>query len=68
MIKGNSKLCGGMPKFDLPICKYNKPKKKKLTLSLKLIISILSGLLGVTLVTLYLLLRTLKRKKGEKEF
>uniref|UniRef100_A0A7N2LED4 non-specific serine/threonine protein kinase n=1 Tax=Quercus lobata TaxID=97700 RepID=A0A7N2LED4_QUELO len=50
VIKGNSNLCGGMPKFDLPICKYNRPKKRKLTLSLKLIISILSGLLGVTLV------------------
>uniref|UniRef100_A0A7N2LDI2 non-specific serine/threonine protein kinase n=1 Tax=Quercus lobata TaxID=97700 RepID=A0A7N2LDI2_QUELO len=49
VIKGNSKLCGGMPKFELPICKYNKPKKRKLTPSLKLVISILSGLFGVTL-------------------
>nr|XP_023887812.1 probable LRR receptor-like serine/threonine-protein kinase At3g47570 [Quercus suber] len=64
MIKGNSKLCGGMPKFDLPICKYNK--KRKLTLSLKLIISIVSSLLGVTLVLLFLLLRTLKRKRRER--
>uniref|UniRef100_A0A7N2LC98 non-specific serine/threonine protein kinase n=1 Tax=Quercus lobata TaxID=97700 RepID=A0A7N2LC98_QUELO len=63
VIKGNSKLCGGMPKFDLPICKYNK--KRKLTLSLKLIISIVSGLLGVTLVLLFLLLCTLKRKRRE---
>ncbi|XP_030962001.1 probable LRR receptor-like serine/threonine-protein kinase At3g47570 [Quercus lobata] len=65
VIKGNSKLCGGMPKFDLPICKYNKPKKRKLTLYLKLIIPIVSGLLGVTLVMLFLLLRTLKRKRRE---
>ncbi|KAM3733647.1 hypothetical protein ACB098_11G153000 [Castanea mollissima] len=65
VIKGNSKLCGGMPKFDLPICKYNKPKKRKLTLSLKLIISIVSGLLGVTLVMLFLLLHTSKRKMRE---
>ena len=65
VIKGNGKLCGGIPKFDLPICKYSKPKKRKLNLSLKLVISILSGLLGVTLVMLFLLLHTLKRKKRE---
>ena len=65
VIKGNGKLCGGIPKFDLPICKYSKPKKRKLNLSLKLVISILSGLLGVTLVMLFLLLLTLKRKKRE---
>ncbi|XP_065635307.1 probable LRR receptor-like serine/threonine-protein kinase At3g47570 [Quercus suber] len=65
VIKGNGKLCGGMPKFHLPVCKYNKSKKRKLTPSLKLIISILSGLLGVTLVMLFLLLRTLKRKRRE---
>ncbi|XP_065635312.1 probable LRR receptor-like serine/threonine-protein kinase At3g47570 [Quercus suber] len=65
VIKGNSKLCGGMPKFDLPICKYNKPKKRKLTLSLKLIISILSGLFGITLVISFLLLFSFKRKRRE---
>ncbi|XP_050283145.1 probable LRR receptor-like serine/threonine-protein kinase At3g47570 [Quercus robur] len=65
VIKGNRKLCGGMPKFHLPVCKYNKSKKRKLTPSLKLIISILSGLLGVTLVMLFLLLCTLKKKRRE---
>ncbi|XP_030963560.1 probable LRR receptor-like serine/threonine-protein kinase At3g47570 [Quercus lobata] len=43
-IKGNTELCGGVPKFKLPVCKYNKSKKRKLTHSLKLIISILSGI------------------------
>ncbi|KAL4600619.1 hypothetical protein ACB092_11G212400 [Castanea dentata] len=65
VIKGNSKLCGGMPKFDLPVCKYNKPKKRKLTLSLKLIISILCGLFGITLVISFLLLFSFKRKRRE---
>ena len=65
LIKGNKNLCGGIPKFELPVCKYNKSKKRKLTLSLKLIISILSGLLGVTLVMSFLLLFSLKRKRRE---
>ena len=65
LIKGNSKLCGGMPKFELPICKYNTPKKRKLSHSLKLIISILSGLLGLTLVISFPLLFSLKRKRRE---
>jgi hypothetical protein len=38
---GNGELCGGIPKFQLPKCKYEKSKKRKLTLTLKLIISIL---------------------------
>ena len=61
LIKGNSKLCGGMPKFELPICKHNKPKMN-LSHSLKLIISILSGIFGVALVMSFLLLFSLKRK------
>ena len=65
LIKGNSKLCGGMPKFELPICKYNKPKKRKLSHSLKLIIFILSRLLGVTLVVSFLLLFSSKRKRRQ---
>ncbi|XP_030963562.1 putative receptor-like protein kinase At3g47110 [Quercus lobata] len=48
-IKGNIELCGGVPKFKLPICKYDKSKKMKLTHSLKLIIFTLSGIFGVTL-------------------
>ena len=65
VIKGNNKLYGGMLKFDISICKYKKFKKKKLTFSIKLIISIISSLLEVTLVMLFLLLQTLKRKRRE---
>ncbi|XP_050257105.1 probable LRR receptor-like serine/threonine-protein kinase At3g47570 [Quercus robur] len=64
-IKGNTELCGGVPKLKLFICKYNKSKKRKLTHSLKLIISILSGIFGVTLVISFLLLFSFKRKRRE---
>ena len=62
-VKGNSKLCGGIPKFQLPKCKYKKSKKRNLTLTMKLIISIFSGLLGVTLVLSLLLLCSLRKKR-----
>ncbi|XP_030963109.1 probable LRR receptor-like serine/threonine-protein kinase At3g47570 isoform X2 [Quercus lobata] len=64
-IKGNSKLCGGIPKFQLPKCKYQKSKKRKLTLTFKLIFSISSGLLGVTLVLSLLFLSSLRKKRKE---
>ena len=65
-INVNDKLCGGISKFQLPKCEYEKSKKWKLTLSLKLIISIFSRLLGVTLVLLVLLLRSFIKKRKEK--
>jgi Leucine-rich repeat (LRR) protein len=65
LIMGNGKLCGGIPKFHLPKCKYEKSKKRKLTLTLKLIISIFFGLLGVTLVFSILLLFSLRKKRKE---
>jgi hypothetical protein len=62
-VNGNGELCGGIPNFQLPKCKYKKSKKRKLTLTLKLIISLLSGLLGVTLLLLLLLLCSLRKKR-----
>uniref|UniRef100_A0A7N2LDJ9 non-specific serine/threonine protein kinase n=1 Tax=Quercus lobata TaxID=97700 RepID=A0A7N2LDJ9_QUELO len=64
-VKGNRKLCGGIPKFQLPKCKYQKSKKRKLTLTFKLIFSIFSRLLGVTLVLLLLFLSSLRKKRKE---
>jgi hypothetical protein len=64
-VKGNGELCGGIPKFQLPKCKYEKSKKRKLTLTLKLIISIFFGLLGVTLVYSILLPFSLRKKRKE---
>ena len=61
-VEGNSKLYGGISKFQLPNCKYKKPK---LTVALKLIISIFFGILGVTLVLSLLFLYTLRKKRNE---
>jgi hypothetical protein len=63
---GNGKLCGGIPKFQLPKCKYEKlKKKKKLSLTLKLIISIFLGIIGVSLLLTLLLLSSLRKKRKE---
>ncbi|GMY22795.1 probable LRR receptor-like serine/threonine-protein kinase At3g47570 [Fagus crenata] len=62
-VNGNGELCGGIPNFQLPKCKYKKSKKRKLTLTLKLIISLLSGLLGVTLLLSLLFLFSLRKKR-----
>ncbi|KAM4072604.1 hypothetical protein ACB094_11G150600 [Castanea mollissima] len=64
-IKGNEKLCGGIPKFQLPKCKYEKSNRRKFILTLKLIIIISSGLLGVTLILSLLLLYFLRNKRKE---
>ncbi|XP_065637450.1 probable LRR receptor-like serine/threonine-protein kinase At3g47570 [Quercus suber] len=62
-IKGNDKLCGGTHKFELPKCNFEKPKKRKLNLTLKLMISIFSGLIGVSMILLLLLHFSLRKKR-----
>ncbi|CAN6566647.1 unnamed protein product [Malus baccata var. baccata] len=47
-IEGNSKLCGGIPGFHLPKCKLQHSKKGGLSPKMKLIISLVCGILGVT--------------------
>ncbi|XP_042952039.1 probable LRR receptor-like serine/threonine-protein kinase At3g47570 [Carya illinoinensis] len=63
-VKGNAELCGGIIEFQLPKCKFKKSQKgQKLTLTLKLIISLLAALLGITLVLLCLLFSLRKKRK-----
>ncbi|KAG2663691.1 hypothetical protein I3760_16G045000 [Carya illinoinensis] len=64
-VKGNGELCGGITELQLPKCKFKKSHKgHKLTLTLKLIISLLVALLGITL-TLLCLLFSLRKKRKE---
>ncbi|XP_040994347.1 probable LRR receptor-like serine/threonine-protein kinase At3g47570 [Juglans microcarpa x Juglans regia] len=63
LVAGNSQLCGGIPEMHLSKCNFKKLGNTKLTSTLKLIISTVLGLLGVTLVQYFLYVSCLKRKR-----
>ncbi|CAL9006339.1 unnamed protein product [Prunus brigantina] len=62
-VEGNSKHCGGIPEFHLPKCRV--PQKRGLSPTMKLIISLVCGILGVILVLTFLYLQCLRREKKE---
>ncbi|ONI22231.1 hypothetical protein PRUPE_2G115800 [Prunus persica] len=64
-LKGNSKLCGSIPEFRLPNCKLQHANKRRLSPTMKLIISLVCGILGVILVLTFLYLQCLRRGKKE---
>ncbi|XP_059656210.1 probable LRR receptor-like serine/threonine-protein kinase At3g47570 [Cornus florida] len=49
-VTGNSKLCGGIPELKLPVCKSKGSRKKSSAVSLKLVITISCGLVGLILL------------------
>lgn len=63
-VEGNSRLCGGVPEQQLPPCKFNKSNEGRLTMKLKIIISVVRGLLGATflLSVLYFFWLRMKNK------
>jgi Leucine-rich repeat (LRR) protein len=63
--EGNSELCGGISEINLPKCNFGKSNKTKLTLTMKLILSIVCGLLGVIFVLSFLFVCWLRRKRKE---
>ncbi|XP_059309596.1 probable LRR receptor-like serine/threonine-protein kinase At3g47570 [Lycium ferocissimum] len=64
IISGNRNLCGGSSMLKLPLCKVPMPKKGRLSSTLKIIISVASGLFGITLVLVLLILCFLRRKRS----
>ncbi|XP_048129453.1 probable LRR receptor-like serine/threonine-protein kinase At3g47570 [Rhodamnia argentea] len=64
-VAGNEKLCGGMPELELPECVSWKSKSRGRVHKLKLSIAVVFGLLGITLVVIFLYLYWLKRKRNE---
>ncbi|KAL6124587.1 hypothetical protein ACLB2K_077099 [Fragaria x ananassa] len=53
-LKGNIKLCGGIPEFQLPPCKVQHPKLRGLSKTFKLILSLVCGILGISFALVFL--------------
>ncbi|KAM3282680.1 putative LRR receptor-like serine/threonine-protein kinase [Capsicum chacoense] len=64
IVVGNRNLCGGSSALKLPQCKFPMPKKRRLSSTLRIIISVACGLFGVTLVLVLLIFCFLKRKRS----
>ncbi|KDP44788.1 hypothetical protein JCGZ_01288 [Jatropha curcas] len=59
-VMGNSKLCGGIPEFQLPVCNLKKSNKRRL----KVITATVAGISGAILVFLsFLVLLRFKKKR-----
>ncbi|XP_048447670.1 putative receptor-like protein kinase At3g47110 [Pyrus x bretschneideri] len=65
IIVGNAKLCGGIPEFHLPKCKLQHSHERRLSLTLKLVISLVCGLLGLIFALCFLYLYCSKRARKE---
>ncbi|OWM87996.1 probable LRR receptor-like serine/threonine-protein kinase At3g47570 [Punica granatum] len=65
-IRGNNELCGGSVELNLPKCISKETKRKRWGLALKLVVSIVPALLGVSLLALCLFLCLLNKKKKKK--
>ncbi|XP_031115778.1 probable LRR receptor-like serine/threonine-protein kinase At3g47570 [Ipomoea triloba] len=62
-IVANRKLCGGIPQLNLPGCNTTKSKKKNSKGYLKIVIPLILGIVGLTVVVFILCLRWLKRQR-----
>lgn len=62
-ISGNGELCGGSAVLHLPKCTVKEPEKRKSNLTLKLVVSIVSALVGSSLIVLILVLCLIKKKR-----
>ncbi|CAL9006349.1 unnamed protein product [Prunus brigantina] len=65
-VKGNSKLCSGILEFRLPKSKLQHANKRRLSLTMKLVISLVCGVLGVTFALTFLYLRSSRIEKKEE--
>ncbi|KAK3422613.1 hypothetical protein EUGRSUZ_G03053 [Eucalyptus grandis] len=65
-VAGNNKICGGIPEFQLPKCVSRHSKSKGVVHKLKLLLSIIFGLIGVLLVLIFVYVCWLKKKKAQE--
>ncbi|KAF8017590.1 hypothetical protein BT93_H2697 [Corymbia citriodora subsp. variegata] len=49
-VVGNKKLCGGLPDFQLPKCKYEESKLRRISRTTKILISTISGFVGAACI------------------
>ncbi|CAK9157863.1 unnamed protein product [Ilex paraguariensis] len=60
---GNPKVCGGTPELQLPRCNFEQSKKITSTLTFKVIISMVSVILGLSLLLSFFVLYWYKKSK-----
>ncbi|CAI0415489.1 unnamed protein product [Linum tenue] len=66
-VMGNNELCGGMPEFGLPKCSVESSRKGGLSTIVKIIISVVSCLLGLIALLSFLYFRFLRKKTKDPE-
>ncbi|KAK9187165.1 hypothetical protein WN944_018556 [Citrus x changshan-huyou] len=64
-VLGNNKLCGGISEFKLPPCGLKKSTERRLTFELKLVIAIVSGLMGLALTLSISFLCWVRKRKEQ---
>ncbi|KAM5554473.1 hypothetical protein ABKV19_022716 [Rosa sericea] len=62
-VKGNNKLCGGIPQLQLPPCKVQHSKRRGQSKTFKLILSLVCAFVGITFALVFLYLCCLRREK-----
>ncbi|XP_058099922.1 probable LRR receptor-like serine/threonine-protein kinase At3g47570 [Magnolia sinica] len=66
-VLGNNKLCGGIPKLQLPACPNKAPKTDGRSASLRVIFSVVGAVLGLVLLSpLFVTLYRARRKSHKK--
>ncbi|KAF8008400.1 hypothetical protein BT93_K2166 [Corymbia citriodora subsp. variegata] len=63
-VVGNKKLCGGLPDFQLPKCDYEESKRTRISKKTKILISIVSTLVGVACIVSLLCFFWLRHNKN----
>ena len=65
-LEGNSKLSGGISEFHLPKCNSPASKKEGLSLTMKLVRSLICGIFGVIFALTFLYLYCSRRDKKDR--
>ncbi|KAK2657025.1 hypothetical protein Ddye_010077 [Dipteronia dyeriana] len=63
-IAGNENLCAGVPELKLPPCTHGAKKGRKMSRGLKLVILLLSGLVGIVLIASLLIINRSRKMKN----